>query len=96
MNNLSTLRLIAVNLKAGRIELAVKTAVLGNLEAGYTGKMRGFFIGNAESDFMKAGGTLQQFAGGLGAMTKKGEYQASDDAEYKGHYGYFVWKEATE
>ena len=82
--------LIALNIKAGRIELATRTAVLANLEQGYSGHLRGFFIGNAECDFEEAGGTRHQFAAGLAAMTKKGQYQQSDDPDYRGKFGYFV------
>lgn len=80
---------IKVLVKAGKIQQAVKLAVMANLEEGRHG---GFFVGNAEYDALEAGMSKHQFAGGLAAMAKDGEYAPSDDPEYAGKYGYFIGK----
>ena len=74
----------AVN--AGKIDVAVKIACLANIEL----NSNGLFVDNAKYDAMQAGMTALQFAGGLSALTSKGFYQASQDPEYKGTFGYWT------
>lgn len=77
-----------VAVKAGKIELACKLALLANLENG-----NGVFVDNAKGDAMNAGMTAHQFAGGLAALTAKGVYTPSSDPEYRGKFGYYSDKE---
>jgi len=85
---------IATLVKAGKIEAATRIAVMANIEPGYEGNtQQGFFVHNAEYDARQGGMSKHQFAGGLAAMTKKGEYVPCDDPDYSGSFGYFVNKE---
>ena len=82
---------IKLAIKRGDIKLAVRLIVMCNIETGYCGnKLQGFFIGNAESDALAMGLSLPQFAGGLSAMKKAGEYTPSEDPEFRGKYGYLI------
>lgn len=75
--------MIKVAVNAGKIELAVKLAILANLEG------NGVFIDSAKASALAGGMTAHQFAGGLSALTQKGAYRPSQDPEYNGLYGYF-------
>jgi hypothetical protein len=79
--------LIKLTARNGNIELCVHLCILANLE---TGSKCGFFVDNAESDAICAGLTTHQFAGALGSLANKGFYEASQDPEYKGSYGYYT------
>jgi hypothetical protein len=83
MASTSTARCIAVATKAGKIELAVKLTLLANV-----GNGGGVFLDAAMDDATAAGMTAHQFAGGLGALTVKGIYRASDEPTHKGMFGY--------
>lgn len=74
---------IKVAAKAGKIELAVKLALLASTENG-----NGVFLDNARALTDKAGLNAHQFAGGLSALTASGFYKPESDPFYRGHYGY--------
>lgn len=96
MNYAAKTKLIKALIAKGHIAKAVELCVCANLEPSYTGRMRGFFIGNAEGTALDVGLSKAQFAGGLGALEKEGKYAASQDPEYKGKFGYLICEVQTE
>lgn len=69
----SNLRLIAVNGKLGNLELAVKIALMNNVEGGNQ-----VYLDNAYGDVAKWM-TRRQFAGYLSSLAAKGFYQSQGD-----------------
>ena len=61
---------IKVAVRAGKIELAAKLALMANLES-----CNQVYLDNAKQDCESAGMTAAQFAGGLSALTTKGVYR---------------------
>lgn len=90
MTHNQKLQLIKALVKHGKIAEAVSMACYANIEQGYMGKRRGFFIDNAASTASAAGVSPQQFAGALGALQQAGKYEPSCDPEYRGNFGYMV------
>lgn len=75
---------VAMMVRNGKIEEAVKICLMCNLERG-----NGVFVDNARDSAEKCGMNSHQFAGGLAALKAKGIYEPSTEPEYKGLYGYF-------
>lgn len=68
--------LINLNLKAGNLKLAVKLALLNNLEGANS-----VYLDNAYSD-VKSHVTPHQFAGFLSALTIEGFYRPTSDKHF--------------
>lgn len=83
--NTVTAHCIKTLVKAGKIEQAVKIAVMQSLQP----HEQGLFVYEARRTAEDAGMTAAQFAGGLSALTEKGIYTPSQDPEFRGKYGYF-------
>lgn len=70
------INLIARNIKAGNLELAVQIALYNNIEGGNQ-----VYLDNAYGD-VKHAMTRSQFAGYLSALAAKGIYQTQGDQHF--------------
>ena len=74
---------IKIAVKTGNIELAVKLALMANVQH----DSLNVIVYEARNDAVGCGITAHQFAGGLAALTAKGFYFPHEDPEYKGKWG---------
>jgi hypothetical protein len=80
----SNARLIAVNLKAGNVKLAVLIALMDNIEYGNVANLSNAYGAVREHV------TPVEWRSALAQLAKDGKYAAWESADFRGDYGYIL------